>query len=227
MSGANTTPHPMGGIMAAEIKAVLFDYGNVLCMPQLESDLEAMSACLNAPLAPVKSAYWNLRDQFDLGAINGAAYWSKIAEQCGLTPAEEQILRLIELDNIGWSRPNPIMAEWAARLRENGISTAIVSNMPSDIRQYLDTVEWLPGFDHYSYSCDLNSMKPDARIYEHTLQALNVEPRNALFIDDREVNVDAARQLGMHGFVFTDAEGLHSYIQSTHLPGLRLSALIV
>ncbi len=213
--------------MAAEIKAVLFDYGCVLCMPQLESDLEAMSECLKAPLAPVKAAYWNFRDEFDLGVLSGAEYWHEIALHCGLTPAQEQILRLIELDNLGWSRPNPVMAEWAGRLRESGIATAIVSNMPSDIRLFLNEVEWLPGFDHYSYSCDLGSMKPDAKIYEHTLEALNVHPSNALFIDDRPINVEAAERLGINGFVFNDAQSLHSYAQSVGLPELRFGAAIV
>jgi putative hydrolase of the HAD superfamily len=205
----------------AKIKAVLFDYGNVLCMPQQQSDLEQMAACLSAPIDKMTAAYWNFRDDFDIGACRGQQYWLKIAESCELAASCEQLSRLIELDNLCWSRPNPPMAEWADRLRSHGIATAIVSNMPFDIREYLPTVSWLPKFDHYSFSCDLSSLKPDSKIYEHTLEALRVKPEEALFIDDRHVNVEAAKNLGLEGFVFLDAQGLHSYVSSIGLPELR------
>ncbi|HEY9760408.1 MAG TPA: HAD family phosphatase [Oculatellaceae cyanobacterium] len=205
----------------ANIKAVLFDYGNVLCQPQQQSDLDQMAECLQAPIDALTAAYWNFRDDFDIGAFRGVHYWTKIAETCKLTASGEQLLRLIELDNLGWTRPNPVMAEWANRLRSNGIATAIVSNMPFDIREYLPSVPWLPEFDHYAFSCDLRSMKPDLFIYEHTLAALNVKPQEALFIDDRHVNVEAAKKLGLDGFVFSDAEGLHAYASSIGLPELR------
>ena len=63
--------------MAEPIKAVLFDYGNVLCLPQLDSDLESMALCLDAHVEPVKDAYWKLRDDFDLGVYSGQDYWTK------------------------------------------------------------------------------------------------------------------------------------------------------
>ena len=208
--------------MMAEIKAVLFDYGNVLCLQHFPSDLDAMAGCLKGDVKITTAAYWKFRDDFDIGALDGRAYWSKIAEHCNLTVAEEQLLRLIELDNLGWSRPNDAIVEWATRLRNSGITTAIVSNMPTDIRHYLRSVAWLPTFDHYSFSCELSSLKPDSKIYEHTLSALNIHPSNALFLDDREVNVNAAKALGINGFVFTDPESLQSYLETTALPKLML-----
>ena len=169
-------------------------------MPQLQSDLDQMAACLSAPIDKMTAAYWSFRDEFDIGAFRGEHYWTKIAESCDLTASGEQLSRLIELDNLGWSRPNPVMAEWADRLRSHGIVTAIVSNMPFDIREYLPAVSWLPEFDHYSFSCDLSSLKPDSKIYEHTLESLNVKPEEALFIDDRHVNVEAARSAFLRQF---------------------------
>lgn len=43
--------------------------------------------------------------------------------------------------------------------------------------------------------------KPDPAIYEHALTALGVAPDAAVFLDDMQANVDAARALGMHGVV--------------------------
>jgi putative hydrolase of the HAD superfamily len=208
--------------MKTDIKAVLFDYGNVLCLQHYQSDLDAMARCLGSDPVATTSAYWEYRDGFDRGTYHGREYWTKIANHCGISPTEQQLMQLIELDNIGWTRPNHVMVEWAKRLKSGGISTAIVSNMPQDIREYLRSVEWLPAFDHYSFSCELLSLKPEVKIYEHTLESMNIHPSHALFLDDREVNVNAAKALGMHGFVFSDHDSLQAYLSEANLPPLML-----
>lgn len=40
--------------------------------------------------------------------------------------------------------------------------------------------------------------KPDARIYQFALTRLGMQPDEVMFVDDKERNVDAAHQLGMH-----------------------------
>ena len=39
--------------------------------------------------------------------------------------------------------------------------------------------------------------KPERRIYEYTLRALNVEPHDVVFLDDLGVNLKAAKELGI------------------------------
>jgi len=39
--------------------------------------------------------------------------------------------------------------------------------------------------------------KPECRIYEYTLSALNVEPAETVFLDDLGVNLKAAKELGL------------------------------
>ena len=39
--------------------------------------------------------------------------------------------------------------------------------------------------------------KPEERIYQHTLDLLNVRPHEAVFLDDLGGNVKAARELGI------------------------------
>ena len=36
--------------MSLEIKAIIFDYGNVLCRPQPDGDIEAMATAVNLPV---------------------------------------------------------------------------------------------------------------------------------------------------------------------------------
>ncbi len=53
-------------------------------------------------------------------------------------------------------------------------------------------------FSAFFTSCYLGVRKPDRRIYQITLDVLQREPEDVVFIDDREENVAAAASLGIH-----------------------------
>jgi putative hydrolase of the HAD superfamily len=48
--------------------------------------------------------------------------------------------------------------------------------------------------------------KPEARIYEITLERVSIDPEACLFIDDIEVNCEGARKAGMSAVHFRDNE---------------------
>ena len=50
--------------------------------------------------------------------------------------------------------------------------------------------------------------KPDERLFRRLLERYHLAPQECLFIDDNEVNVKAARRLGMKGICFTSASDL-------------------
>ena len=57
--------------------------------------------------------------------------------------------------------------------------------------------------------------KPERRIYELTLRALNVQPNEAVFLDDFGVNLKSAKELGIRTIKVTDFDvnlfDLHTY----------------
>jgi len=70
--------------------------------------------------------------------------------------------------------------------------------------------DWLPRFDVLVWSFQLHMAKPDPAIYRHTLTALGAEPEETLFLDDRIVNVEAARALGMRAIEFSTVDRLRA-----------------
>jgi FMN phosphatase YigB (HAD superfamily) len=46
--------------------------------------------------------------------------------------------------------------------------------------------------------------KPNREFYDLALKSLEIEPHEAIFIDDRQENIDAAKKIGMKGILFTD-----------------------
>ena len=97
------------------------------------------------------------------------------------------------------------MPQWARDIRAAGLRTAILSNMPAPVRDYVLHCPWLPDFDASVFSCDVGVCKPEPEIYHECLLALGVHPSDVLFFDDREPNVRAAEALGLHAILFTDA----------------------
>jgi len=70
-------------------------------------------------------------------------------------------------------------------------------------------------------SCFLGLRKPDEAIYRLALQVTQEAPANCIFIDDREVNLECPRELGLNTILFRDAAQLRSEL--TEL-GLELSS---
>lgn len=192
--------------MSVQPKAVIFDYGNVLCLPQNRAEIEAMAAILDTPVARFEEVYWKDRYPFDQAAMTPETYWRGVADSLSRTLSDAERERLNELDSLSWAHPDPTMIDWAAQLRGAGVRTAILSNMPITLRTYLRSCEWLPQFDYSCYSCDVRQAKPAQGIFLHCLEGLSVAPGEALFLDDRVENTDAARRLGIHTIHFSSPE---------------------
>ena len=91
----------------------------------------------------------------------------------------------------------------ARQIRGAGIGTAVVTN---NVREFRDAwramVPVAELFDAIIDSSEVGKRKPDPAIFHHALAALGgVPPARALFLDDFEGNVRAARALGMRAIL--------------------------
>lgn len=55
-------------------------------------------------------------------------------------------------------------------------------------------------FDHVFYSHEIGMRKPDREIFEYVLKYNKLQKANTLFVDDLEINIRAAKQIGMKTF---------------------------
>jgi putative hydrolase of the HAD superfamily len=200
------------------IRAVIFDYGEVLCQP----DPTAHRALLDVAgfdEATFQQHYWSDRHDYDLGRFDGSAFWRKIGEETGRAFTPVQIQSLIEQDVLQWTSllDEPMLA-WSAALQEAGFVTAILSNMPFEIDHYMrQEFGWLAHFTHLTFSCEHGIAKPDPAIYTYTCDQLGVLPEEALFIDDKQVNVEAAERIGLQAIQFRNIAQLRDELESRGL----------
>lgn len=65
-------------------------------------------------------------------------------------------------------------------------------------------------FDAFLSSCWIGVSKPARRAYQLALTLTQATPARSVFIDDREENLEPAREAGMHTIRFTSAADLRS-----------------
>jgi putative hydrolase of the HAD superfamily len=207
------------------ITTVIFDYGCVLSLPPGPADYEPLRAALGVEAAAFQEYYWRHREAYDSDALDTTAYWQGIGRDAGLTFSAEQIQKLALLDCHLWGRPDPVMVEWAQVLHARGWKTGVLSNMSRNVGGYLRrTYPWFELFDHLCFSSELGIGKPDPAIYHICLKALGVPAAQALFIDDREVNITAGRALGMPGILFRTTEQILPELEPYGLAASMLEA---
>jgi putative hydrolase of the HAD superfamily len=193
------------------LRAVIFDYGMVLSGPpdpEAHAELMRITGLLAEQLDPL---YWADRHAFDEGKLTGEAYWRDILHQAGLTLPPSAVEELIHWDARMWMTLNPAMLAWAAALKARGFLTAILSNIGDTTQQAMEReLKWLTRFDVLVWSYQLRMAKPDPAIYRYALDKLGTQPAETLFIDDRQVNVEAAAALGMKALLFTTVDELRA-----------------
>ena len=106
--------------------------------------------------------------------------------------------------------PNAPMIEFVGEQRERGLRTALLTN---NVREWEPL--WrakLPELDRIFElvvdSAFVGMRKPEPRIYELTIERLGggLRPEQCLFVDDIELNCEAARVLGMTAVRFEHAD---------------------
>jgi putative hydrolase of the HAD superfamily len=196
------------------VRAVIFDYGEVLCTPDPVARRNLLALTGLDPAA-FDRLYWTDRRDYDLGLFDGRGYWTRFAQRAGLTLTPAQLAGLVENDVLLWMRLSRPMLAWAAALQQAGLATAILSNMVPDVLcRMRQEFAWLRHFTQLTWSCELGMVKPDPAIYAFTCQRLGLPPQECLFIDDKPENIRGAEQAGLPALQFTTVEQLRGDLQA-------------
>ena len=183
----------------ARVRAVLFDFSGTLASCEAQdgwftgTGLDAAQRAvvmdrLTHPTASVLHHAWEYRDLDP--ALHREAYLH-VLRSSGLGDEHaEQLYRRIT-DPAEWAvYPDTVFV--LKSLRQNGIRTAVVSNIAWDIRAVLTAAE----VDEFVLSFEVGAAKPDPRIFTSALDRLGVRAEEALMVGDSEENDGAARELG-------------------------------
>jgi 2-haloacid dehalogenase len=111
-------------------------------------------------------------------------------------------------------------------LQELGVPLYAFSNWPaegfSSVRQRFDFLKWFQGI---LISGEVGVIKPDPRIFKLLIERFAIDPETAVYIDDVEANVIAARPFGIHAIQFATPALLREELVSLGLLPSRLRRL--
>jgi len=207
------------------IKAVISDFGGVLTTPLMNSFAEHQNRT-GIPAEALGRAMQTIAERegahplFELekGRITEAVFLEQIADalepELGHRP-EMHGFKEIFFDALD---PNEPMIELMRRIKDGGRHRlALLTN---NVREWEPL--WrsmLPVDEIFEFVVDsafVGTRKPEREIYEITIERLGdgYEAADCLFIDDVEVNVEAARELGMTAVHFVDNEQAIPEIES-------------
>ena len=96
----------------------------------------------------------------------------------------------------------PEMVEALKRVKTRLKTGCITNNLPANAigsasGRSLYIAEVMMLFDHVIESAKIGLRKPDPKIYRMMLEALGVDPKHCVYLDDLGVNLKPAREMGM------------------------------
>lgn len=97
---------------------------------------------------------------------------------------------------------------WIKELKERGYRIYILSNWskPAYDACQNTALSFLPLVDGVVFSYKEFVIKPDKKIYEIICDRYDINPAEAVFLDDSEANIMSAREFGLHAIHFKSYE---------------------
>jgi putative hydrolase of the HAD superfamily len=189
------------------IEALIFDFGRVISAQKPESLFRGYERDLGLEPGTINPIMFDSRawQETLLGHRTLEEYWAEIGPR----------LRLHDAGAIAAFRAryeadeavNPGVRDLIRGFRGR-YKLAVLSNSPRGLRQWVAKWGMIEWFEVVFCSAEEGMVKPHPQVFHRTLDRLQAAPREAVFIDDTEEHVAAARALGIHGLLFTDSEQL-------------------
>jgi putative hydrolase of the HAD superfamily len=198
----------------AEIEAIVCDFGGVLTTPLMTSFMALQDEIGIAP-EDFGKALRAIADEdgdnalfaMERGEISEDAFLERLSdgleEVAGHRPHMHRFRELF----IGQLEPNPPMIELMRELKAEGKRMAMLTN---------NVKEWEPLwramlpvdeiFETVVDSAFVGCRKPEAKIYEITLDRIGLPAESCVFIDDLLHNCEGAEALGMRAVHFRETE---------------------
>jgi putative hydrolase of the HAD superfamily len=188
------------------VEAVIWDFGGVFTT----SPFDAFNRYERERGLPVDiirrintinpdSNAWAKIERSEIDAATFDRLFAEEAKALGFDIGGADVLALLSGD----LRPAVVAAFFACKARfkvgciTNNAPTGKGAGMSSSSEKAKQIAEVFAQFDHVIESSKAGVRKPDPRIYQMMCEALSVDPRACVYLDDLGINLKPARDMGM------------------------------
>jgi putative hydrolase of the HAD superfamily len=185
----------------SQVRAVLLDLYDTLAWTDWKTMRVELQERLGVERKDLLRAFDRSRPQRSTGAFGSVeGDIAAILEALGVRAEPELVRELtrrtttfLETGVSLWEDSVPVMRELGRR----GLATAIVSNCDHSTRPVVERLGLHDEVNVVILSFEVGAAKPSPEIYRRALHWLNVQPENALFVDDQAAYCDGAAALGI------------------------------
>jgi glucose-1-phosphatase len=196
-------------------RLVIFDLGGVLVKVDTSRILRFICERSSSSPEEVKKILNDpgLLNPIQIGQLSPKQFYEKLKKRLGFSFNFEQFA-------LNW---NGILSEntdttWVLERLRQRYNIGVLSNTNVMHDEYIKNT-W-PVFNHVHYwvaSYTVGLMKPEPQIYQLMLKQADVQPHEAVYVDDVEEFVVAARRLGITSVHFTDGLELERELRNAGL----------
>jgi len=195
-----------------DIKTIIFDIGGVLALGKKEGVHERVIKKLGITI----DDYWDSIEDIYSKSIRGKISEKEVSK--GLAKnfniPEKKLKKLYETAYKKSFESNKKLYKFALDLRKKDYNIGILSDQWHLSKKVLVLKKYYKNFDPVFISCDVKDKKPHKEIFEFLLKKLNSPPKNVLFIDDRQWNINAAKNIGIKTILFKNNNQLIKEIKN-------------
>jgi len=193
--------------MSKKITSVIFDMGGVLLQTINPKPRESLAARFGVTRSELEAFVFMSETslQSELGDLSNKLHWETVLRHFN-QPVEDYLKTYDEFfsgDGIDQE-----LLTFAVSLKPD-YRLGLLSNAWVNVRKLLNQhFDFLDLFDVSIFSCEVGTRKPEPTIYKLMLKKLGESAENAIFIDDMQINVEGAKNEGLHAIHYKNTPSI-------------------
>lgn len=182
--------------------AIVFDFNGVIFgNPGFEFDRK-ISKVIGVSVKDFKTVYRRYNNSFNIGLTSLEKLWSDILSDFNKTSLLPEVLELVNSPRV----INQNVISIIKNLKEKGYRLGIFSNFTKSGAQFIKNNSLITSlFDTIVISSEIALAKPNHDAYKYLINKLDLPPQEIIFIDDSQINIDAAENIGIKSILFKNS----------------------
>jgi len=201
-----------------KIKAVVFDFNGVIVKSDRQLVIDFIAASLDIPSDEAQQALAQTKKLRLSQEKDEKDFWSGMANSREKN-LPDHWLEQYHQAKFSAIRTVPGMVDIVHNLQNQGFQTALLTNTKKSSAIIKEKLGLYDLFQPIIFAYKVGVEKPNPKIYQILLDQLNMLPEEVVFIDNKAVNIAAARQLGMDAIEFHNADQL---IEALKRSGIKI-----
>lgn len=179
--------------MASQYSVIFFDWSGVVADDTGDEFIRQLFKNNGATDDQVENIIKTEFESFMLGRVSEIEFWQKLKINYNLKINEPTSKKIKKWRGLVANKDILALSD---EIKSKGIQVAVLTNIIEPIYQIIEQAGYYGRFNKVIASCRVGLTKPHKEIYQLALEQFNTTAQRAVFIDDKQVNLDTADLMG-------------------------------